>query len=77
MGPTAALYEALRTFSRPATRREIEREAGLEKPAADGAMRVLAHAGALIRDVDGQGRRGLYQLASGAACPPGRGKYPR
>ena len=44
MGPTAALYEAMRSFARPATRAEIERAAGLEKPAADGALRVLARA---------------------------------
>ena len=72
------VFDALRTFDRPATRRELERESGLDYDQVHEGLRTLNRAGLLLKDVEGERRRGLYQLISGAVRPvTARGHYPR
>lgn len=78
MRVTVKVFEALRTFDRPATRREIERESGLNYDQVHKALRALDTAGLLRRQVDGARIRGLYQLVAGAEPPADRrGSYAR
>jgi hypothetical protein len=72
------VFEALRTFDRPATRREIERESGLGHDQVHDGLRTLARAGVLHRMVERMRLRGLYQLVAGARPPATlRGRYER
>jgi hypothetical protein len=66
-----AVYTALRSFNRPATRREIEREAGLDRDAVAAGLRGLNRPGRrlLVRHAVEPGARGLYSLVPGAPAP--------
>lgn len=72
-----AVFDALRTFDRPATRREIEREAGLTFDEVRQGLRGLAKRGVLT--VDGGMRcRAVYALTPAAQRPTEmRGRYER
>ena len=74
---TAAIFAALRSFGRPATRRELEIESGLAKASVEAALRTLKKAGALVANIEHPRARGLYALKPDAICPAGRGKYDR
>lgn len=69
-----AVYEALRSFARPATRREIEREAGLTMEQVRKGLDGLNRRAALV--VDGAPRQlTTYALKPNAARPvEGRGR---
>lgn len=72
------VFNALRTFDRPATRAEIERESGLDYDQVHEALRTLSRHGVLIKFVDGPRRRGLYQLTEDARrIETVRGRYER
>jgi len=72
------VFDALRTFDRPATRREIERESGLDYDQVHEGLRTLTRAKLLLKIVDGERKRGLYQLIAGAQRPTtARGHYQR
>ncbi len=72
-----AVFDALRTFDRPATRAEIEREAGLTFDEVHKGLRGLMRRGALV--MDGKPRcRSVYALTDGAQRPADlRGRYKR
>lgn len=65
------VYAALRSFNRPATRREIERESGLSRDAVAAGLRGLDRPGRrlLVRVQVEPGLRGLYALVAGAPAP--------
>lgn len=72
-----AVFDALRTFDRPATRRELERESGLSSDQVAAALRSLFRQKLLERDVAGR-QRGTYWLAPGAQRPEDqRGRFTR
>lgn len=66
-----AVYIALRSFNRPATKTEIAREAGLDRDAVAAGLRGLARPGRrlLVRHDVAPGQRGLYSLVPGAPPP--------
>src|SRR5512139_2768199 len=73
-----AVYDALRTFDRPATRAEIERESGLDKPAVERGLEGLDRRGDLVRKDVKPRKGGTYALKAGAVRPDHflpRGKY--
>jgi hypothetical protein len=72
------VFDALRTFDRPATRAEIERESELGYDQVHNALRTLWRNGLVVIEVDAPRRRGLYRVATGAErgeCS--RGRYER
>lgn len=72
-----AVYDALRSFDRPATRLELERESGLCKDDVHAGLRGLVRRGSVVKDVDGR-RGGTYRLQPDAARPCDlRGNFPR
>lgn len=72
-----AVFDALRTFDRPCTRAELQRESGLDKDEVHLGLRGLDRRHMLA--VEGNPRsRGLYQLTPEAKRPEDlRGKYVR
>lgn len=66
-----AVYLALRSFNRPATKTEIAREAGLDRDAVAAGLRGLNRPGRrlLVRHDVTPGARGLYSLVPGAPPP--------
>lgn len=78
MSAAVEVFKALRSFDRPASRAEIERESGLEYDQVHEALRTLARHGLLVKLVDAPRRRGLYQLSEDARKPEtARGRYER
>lgn len=72
------VFNALRTFDRPATLAEIERESGLDRDQVHEALRTLDRHQVLVKDVQGPRRRGLYKLVDGARpVATARGRYER
>jgi hypothetical protein len=72
------VLDALRTFDRPATRAEIERESELGYDQVHNALRTLCRNGLVVIEVDAPRRRGLYRVATGverSECA--RGRYER
>lgn len=63
-----AVYAALRSFPRPATRRELEKESGLDQAGVRKGLAGLERRGVLIMD-GGQGRLTTYKLRPGAEPP--------
>ena len=72
-----AVFAALKSFDRPATRAEIETAADLDKRQVENGLCALLRAGALIRQVEAPRTRGLYALIPGARCPQPRESFPR
>ena len=71
------VFDALRTFARPATRAELEREASLSKDEVWAGLRGLIRRGLVICIQEGR-QRGTYVLTKMAARPEcGRGRYER
>ena len=71
------VFDALRTFDRPATRAELERESGLDKDAVWSGLRGLIRRGLVICAQEGR-QRGMYMLTRMAERPEcARGKYER
>ena len=72
-----ATFDALLTFDRAATRREIEREGGLTKDEVRKGLCGLARRGCLIKEVV-PCRGGVYRLTPGCARPEDvRGRFER
>lgn len=77
MLPVLLVFDALRTFDRPATRAELEVESGLDYDQVHKALRTLALHQLLIKDAVAR-QRGTYQLKPGAIRPVlKRGRYQR
>lgn len=71
------VFAVLRTFDRPATRRELERESGLSKDDIWAGLKGLARRGLIVSEVMPR-RRGAFRLVPGAAMPEDlRGKFVR
>ncbi len=69
---------ALRTFDRPATRAEIERESGLSYDQVHNAIRTLRRSGMVIVEVDAPRRRALFRASGhGVRLHCDRGRYER
>lgn len=62
MTSARTVFEALKTFNRPATRIEISNESGLDRDGVHAGLKVLKKWGCLIETGDGERFRGLYQL---------------
>jgi hypothetical protein len=71
------VFLALKTFDRPATRRELEREAGLSKDDVRTGLKGLARRSLIVAEVMPRSG-GTYRLVPGATMPEDlRGKFTR
>jgi hypothetical protein len=71
------VYIALRTFDRPATVRELQREAGLERDEVHQGLRGLNRRHLIVKDAAPR-QTGTYRLVSGAELPQDlRGHFER
>lgn len=71
------VFNALKTFDRPATRRELERESGLSKDEVHKGLKGLARRSLIIAEVLAR-RGGTYRLVPGAKMPEDlRGRFVR
>lgn len=67
MSSAQLVYQALKTFDRPATRAELQKETGLDRHGVHAGIRVLREQGYIDETGAGERKRGLYQLKPGPA----------